>query len=59
MQNEEEYSQVNGQKKKDKKTSIELQNIIVHRKLKIEQHKPHKNWGWIQVFWNSTLITYM
>ena len=45
MQNEEEYSQVNGQKKKDKKTSIELQNIIVHRKLKIEQHKPHKNWG--------------
>ena len=29
--------------KKDKMTNNDLQNI--HRKLKIEQRKPHKNWG--------------
>jgi hypothetical protein len=24
-----------------------------HRKLNIEQQKPHKNWGWNQVFWKG------
>jgi hypothetical protein len=44
LQNKEEYRQYNCQKKKKKKTNIELQNIV-HRKLKIEQHKPHKKLG--------------
>ena len=35
--------QHNGQKKKDKRTNNDLQNI--HIKLKIEQHEPHNKLG--------------
>jgi hypothetical protein len=35
--------QHNGQKKKDKRTNTDLQNM--HIKLEIEQHEPHQNRG--------------
>jgi len=31
-------------------------NKTVHRKLKIEQHEAHKNWGWTQMLWKCKML---